>query len=94
MAAESWDDATRRQTPLFSSVDGVAWDRIAPLDFALQFLRATTFGLFAMGDRGENNSTQWVTAASIDERAWSSSILNIGMTRRSNRCSSTAIEWS
>ena len=33
MAAESWDATGPPQTPLYSSIDGATWERIASLDF-------------------------------------------------------------
>ncbi|MEO8695825.1 MAG: hypothetical protein ABI658_20060 [Acidimicrobiales bacterium] len=80
MAAELWGGTPQRQTLLFSSSDGRTWESSGTLDFQLQYLRTTAAGLFAMGFRGENNSTQWITATSIDARTWTSSVLNLGAT--------------
>jgi hypothetical protein len=91
MVVESWDDPMRRETPLYSSVDGSTWDRLATLDFQLLHLRSTSFGLFATGSRAENRATQSVAAASIDGRTWIGSVLNLSVTSPFNRCSSTAI---
>ena len=80
LAADNSNALPRRQSQLFSSSDGRTWESIGDLDFKVQYLRTTTVGLFAMGFRGENNSTQWFTASSIDGRTWKSSILNLGVT--------------
>jgi len=80
MTAEPVDGTPPRQTLMYSSTDGTTWERIATLDFRIQHLRATTFGLFAVGWRGENNSTRWLTAASVDGSTWKSSELGLGWT--------------
>ena len=80
LAADNWNVLPQRQSQLLSSPDGRTWESIGDLDFKVQYLQATTVGLFAMGYRGENSSTQWVTATSIDGRTWKSSILNLGPT--------------
>jgi hypothetical protein len=80
MSVEPVDGTPPRQTLMYSSTDGTIWDLIATLDFMIQHLRPTTFGLFAVGWRGENNSTRWLTAASIDGSTWKSSDFNLGWT--------------
>ena len=80
MMAQPTDTSPARQTVVFGSTDGVAWDRLGQLDFVVQRAAAFSQGLVVAGSAGEGNSTMWFSAVSTNTREWNTTKLPLGPT--------------